>query len=539
MIHLSPVANHLWQSTLCVGVVWLWTLALRKQRAAVRYRLWFAASVKFLIPFSLLVSLGSEFEWRSAPVIAPAQWSSVIDQVSRPFATPVPHAPAAALNPIPAILVAVWLCGFTISMMVWLRYWRRMRAAHLAAKPLSRGLPIPVLSCPMRMEPGVFGVLKPVILLPHGIEERITHDQLEAILAHEMCHIQRRDNLTGAIHMVVEALFWFHPLVWFIRTKLVAERELACDEEVLQAGADPDAYAEGILALCRLCLESPLICVSGITGADLKRRVTHIMTYGSCRDLGRAKKMIIIATVLAAVLLPIMAGALSAQRQPETATTREFDAVSVKPMQQKGPMFAVTWHVDPTMLRVTGEPLATYVEQAYNLKPYQVVSNGLAWIESDRFDIQARTAAPATQAEMTQMLRPVLADRFQLQLHRETRQIPVYFLQVDRHGPKLQAASITQGANLTVHKNDVTATHLALDDFADVLGQFITDRPVINRTGLKIEYQFKLEFASVDDANAGPSIFSALPEQLGLKLEAGKAPVEVLVIDHAERPRPN
>ena len=85
----------------------------------------------------------------------------------------------------------------------------------------------------------------------------------EAILAHEICHVRCYDNLTAVIYMVVESLFWFHPLVWWIGTRLVAERERACDEEVLRLGSEPKIYAEGILKVCELYLESQLQCVGG------------------------------------------------------------------------------------------------------------------------------------------------------------------------------------------------------------------------------------------------------------------------------------
>jgi len=116
------------------------------------------------------------------------------------------------------------------------------------------------MSSPLRLEPGVFGVREPVLLLPEGITDRLTAPQLEAIVAHEMCHVRRQDNLTAALHMVVEILFWFHPLVWWIRARLVAERERACDEEVLRATAKPAVYAEGILNVCKFYIESPLVC---------------------------------------------------------------------------------------------------------------------------------------------------------------------------------------------------------------------------------------------------------------------------------------
>jgi len=88
---------------------------------------------------------------------------------------------------------------------------------------------------------------------------------------------RRRDNLTAAIHMVVEAIFWFHPLVWWFGARLVEERERACDEAVLSLGCEPRDYADAILSVCKLYLESPIVCVSGISGSDLKRRIVRIM----------------------------------------------------------------------------------------------------------------------------------------------------------------------------------------------------------------------------------------------------------------------
>ena len=85
-----------------------------------------------------------------------------------------------------------------------------------------------------------------MLYLPPGIADHLDDAQLKAIVAHEQCHIRRRDNLTAALHMLVEAVFWFHPLVWWIGTRLVEERERACDEEVVRTGSDPEVYAESM-----------------------------------------------------------------------------------------------------------------------------------------------------------------------------------------------------------------------------------------------------------------------------------------------------
>src|SRR5215471_4913312 len=146
----SSVANHLWQSTLFAAVVWLITLTLRKNHASVRCRLWLAASVKFLIPFSLLVGAASQFAWRISPAMGPSMVSRAMDQIGQPFALPVEAVPTVTAAPsskaVPAILLGVWFCGFAISAVVWYRWWGRFRAAVRAATPLHLDLPIPVMT---------------------------------------------------------------------------------------------------------------------------------------------------------------------------------------------------------------------------------------------------------------------------------------------------------------------------------------------------------------------------------------------------------
>lgn len=224
----------------------------------------------------------------------------------------------------------------------------------------------------------------------------------------------------------------------------------------------------------------------------------------------------------------------------QTAPEREFDAVSVRPDTQKGPPYVSSWRADPSMIRITGFTLKALVKNAYGLKMYQVQSQGPAWIATDWFDIEARPAAPATEAEMMRMLQPVLSERFHMALRRETVQMPILLLKVAPRGVKFRQAAITQGPNVDARRDYIHAIHLDMDGFADVIGQIVTDRPVLNRTGLSSEYQFRVEFAPKEgDDSEHLSIFSALTEQLGLRLESAKAPVEVLVIEHAERPSEN
>ena len=281
-------ANHLWQSTVFLTAAWLLTMALRKNQARVRYWLWLAASIKFLIPFSLLIAAGGYLRPTTSVTMATPIVSAVMEQVTQPFlqtqffdATSLPS-PTHHSAWLPMALLAVWICG---ALVVAIRFGRgllRVWSAKRVARPLELAAGVPVLCSPSLIEPGIFGIFRPVLLLPEGILERLTPEQLKAIVAHELCHVRRRDNLTFAVHMIVEALFWFHPLVWWIGARLVEERERACDEAVCRRAAKPQAYAEGILNVCKFYVESPLECVSGVTGADLKKRIVRIMSRACC-----------------------------------------------------------------------------------------------------------------------------------------------------------------------------------------------------------------------------------------------------------------
>jgi hypothetical protein len=175
-------------------------------------------------------------------------------------------------------------------------------------------LGIAVRSSAGLLEPGVVGWMRPVLLLPAGIAERLTHEQLETVLAHELAHARRRDNLTAAFHMLVEAIFWFHPLVWWIGARLVEDRERACDEAVLSQGGEPRVYADAIVNVCRSYVESPLVCVPGVTGADLKRRIEAIMTNAMGQRLTRARKVLLACVGIAAVVGPVAVGTMSTMR---------------------------------------------------------------------------------------------------------------------------------------------------------------------------------------------------------------------------------
>jgi uncharacterized protein (TIGR03435 family) len=321
---IGELTNHLWQSTVFAVVVGLLAIALRKNRARVRYCLWLSASLKFFVPFALLISLGRQLEsvpaaQQLATQVATPAVSYTVEQLTEPFSEPPVSAsemPAAgqatATEWLPMTLFSVWLCGFAGVVMMRIRAWLKVRAALRASTPVEVDWGVSVRASSAFFEPGVVGALRPTLLLPEGIVNRLTASQLEAIVAHELCHVRRRDNLTSALHMIAEAVFWFHPLVWWIGARLVAERERACDEEVLRLGNEPMVYAEGILNICKFYQRSPLMSVPGVTGSDLKKRIEDIMMNRGVLKLGLGKAVLLALVGVLTLTGPIAMGVVKA-----------------------------------------------------------------------------------------------------------------------------------------------------------------------------------------------------------------------------------
>ncbi len=326
----TAMANHLWQSTLFALLAGVSTLALRKNHARIRHNIWLAASLKFLVPFALLVNAGSQLRLNSSAETRPVFYL-VLQTMSQPFHKGSgSHGMLAAylLGWLPAMVAILWVAGFVTVAGLWCVRWRRVAAAMRGSVQVTHGReeellrrveksagihrPISLRSSQTPLEPGVFGIIRPLLLWPARISERLQDEHLEAILTHEVQHVRRRDNLAAALHMVVEAIFWFHPLVWWLGTRLVEERERACDEAVLLLGNQPAVYAESILKTCEFCVASPLACVSGVTGADLKQRIVRIMTERSADKLSFLKKLVLVALSMGVVTAPIVAGLIKA-----------------------------------------------------------------------------------------------------------------------------------------------------------------------------------------------------------------------------------
>lgn len=328
---IAGLADHLWQSTLFAGAAGLLTLMLRHNGARARFWLWFAASLKFLLPFALLAMAGEKL----AQLLPVPRTILVIPAAAERFSAPAhtlaaPHTQGPDVFPL---LLGAWLLGLCVILALRASRWWKLRAMIADAHDLDMslavpGAPVAIKSSASLLEPGLVGVFKPVVLLPQGLMTYLSDSERDSILAHELGHLRRRDNVTAAIHMAVEALFWFYPPVWLIGARLIAERERACDESVLAQGHDPEVYAGGILKVCKFCIQSPLACAAGATGADLKGRVRLIMTGAAARRLGAGKRLALAVAGVVALALPIAAGflasplAVDVQRKVATLRTQ-------------------------------------------------------------------------------------------------------------------------------------------------------------------------------------------------------------------------
>ena len=337
------------------------------------------------------------------------------------------------------------------------------------------------------------------------------------------------------------------------------------------------------MKVCRFYTESPLPCISGVTGADIKKRLRAILAGRIAAELSRAKMMTLAAIGVAALAVPLLIGLLTApaiRAQNGPAATPKFEVASIKPTGMRGGGNMWPW---PGRLTARA-PLRVLMEAAYHVQPFQIVG-GPEWIRSDQYEVDAKATGDPGHAQLLLMLQSLLAERFQLRFHRESREMPVYALVPARGGLKLppprdgncteetealgpladpgaRMQPPSQGSApaprcggldvaLEMGGARMRGGKVPVAEFARVLSR-VLGRTVVDQTGFSGVFDINLSFLP-DDATAGlpppppgaipaetasPSIFSAI-QQLGLRLESTKGPVEVLVVDHAEKPSEN
>jgi uncharacterized protein (TIGR03435 family) len=553
---IAPLIDHLWQSTLVAAAAGLLVLALRKHAASVRYWVWLAASVKFLLPFAALVAIGNELEWRAAAVTpaslsAATEWIAAAEQVAQPMAAVVSAIPPAAILAAPhdriafAVLAgAVWLGGLAIVLGVWFLRGLRLSRLVRSATPLTdgpfAGLGIEVRLSSSKVEPGIVGIFRPVLLLPEGILQRLSAQQLEAVVAHELCHVRRRDNLTAAIHMAVEAVFWFHPLAWWIGAQLIEERERACDEAVVASGADPHTYAEGILEVCRLYIESPLPCAAGVGGGTtLNDRVRRLAEHWTSRTLSPAWNAVL-AIVPALVLgAPVVIGAATTPRalaQPATADRPAFESASIAAGVDGS---AQTVQMQGSVFELRNHSLRQMVAFAYDVQDAQVDERNVAVSRRYTITATARRRWWGGLPDYRAMLRTLLEERFELEAHRETQRVPALVL----------GRAPNSESRLPVPQTFATRRYIRSDtqsfEAVNLPVRTVTDwlsltfrKPVVDETRLGSDddvYSFKVQWPQSSETHL-TALSRALEEQIGLSLSEAERDIELVVVDRVAEP---
>jgi uncharacterized protein (TIGR03435 family) len=394
-------------------------------------------------------------------------------------------------------------------------------------------------------------------------------EQFEALLLHELAHIRRHDYLVNILQSIAEALLFYHPAVWWVSGHIRAERELCCDDMAVSASGDALTYARA-LAQLESYRPAHLGAAVAANGGSLADRIARLL--GQSRPPvrnGLGPGVLAVAILLLAAAYGLIA---------QSATHPAFQSVSIRRNTDGGPMGGESM--------AHNAPLLATIQFVYGIHdsahpiplPASQVVGGPDWMRTDRYDIDAKPLGNTDPKQRWLMWQTLLADRFKLRLHRETREIPIYDLTAVKSGTKLPAPKEVvcvplppdgksppfipgkvacgnifgpfSGSRYTTGLHmEGSKVHVA--DFIKLLA-LVLDRPVFNKTGFTGEFDLNLNFTpdgslmgfglpgygGPTDPNL-PNIFAALEQQLGLKLVPAKGPVEVLVVDRAERPTAN
>jgi uncharacterized protein (TIGR03435 family) len=494
-------------------------------------------------------------------------------------------------------LVSIWLVGVVmLAARAAVGWWRVSRlhrlglsskssawqaAANRIAGRLGLTRAVRIVELPHIDVPFVIGCLRPMVVLPLSAMTQLNVMQVEAILAHELAHIRRHDYLVNLLQTLAETVFFYHPAVWWLSARIRDEREHCCDDVAVEVCGDPVGYAAALTELESSRI-GDLNLATAATGGLLINRVRRILKI----ELPKQSSVSHWATsaVLAA---GVLATATTVAQSPAPADDEPtFEVASVRPNSSPDNKMVISAQPGGRFTAIN-VPAAVLIRSAYRLQEFQLVG-GPEWISNEKFDVIAKAdrefpvpipGGPPSPAQL--MLRSLLRERFNLVVRRETREMPIYAMVRGREDGKLGvelspsttdcealgAARQGGGApqlpkpgerpvcSIRMGFGELAGGGFPLSSLASALVQTV-QRTVVDRTGLVGNFDFHVRWtpdklpagAPADrpfrmngleiDPN-GPSIFTALQEQLGLKLESARGPVEVLVVDHIERPVPD
>jgi uncharacterized protein (TIGR03435 family) len=498
-------------------------------------------------------------------------------------------------------IVPAWLVGVMLLLArAAAGWWRVCRLYQLArasmrsswqaagtrlASRLELGSIIRIVELPNVDVPLVVGCLRPIVVLPIAAMSSLNAAQVEAILAHELAHIRRHDYLVNLMQTLAETLLFYHPAVWWLSARIRDEREHCCDDVAVAVCGDPVGYAAALAEL-EAWRSGTFVLAAAATGGSLLNRVRRILRVEVSDDSRTS------SWTLGLVVLAVVSGLtfnLVAQTSRPAEPKLAFEVASVR-LNTSGTN-QVSMGMQPGgRFTAVNIPLALLIRSAYRLQESQLIG-APDWVATERYDIVAKGEGEfgppvpgGGLARQQLMLQTLLEERFKLKPRRETRQLPVYALVLAHESRKLGSAlklsAVDCVALATARKQGAAppappkagerpqcGTHMGFGRIAGgmpmtSLARLLSDvvqRSVVDSTGLAGNFDLELSWTpdqlparppgtpadqpfrmnGVEIDPNGPSIFTAVQEQLGLKLESTRGPVEVLVIDHIERPTPD
>ena len=595
----TALIDFIWQGALVGLALWAALAVLRRRSAAAQYTACCVALLTLcVLPLVTIMTLWSMASGSTpvsearAAAAASAAVSTMPQTVLRIWM--VPETPTIAwLARVQQWALPIWSLGvllFSLRLVSgYLHSVRLQRAAALSddhaiatVAQLSNRIgidrPVRVLTSSVADGLSVVGWLRPAILLPPAAAMGLSPQQLEAILAHELAHIKRHDYLVNLFQIVAETVFFYHPVVWWVSSRIRIERELCCDDVAARASGDAIGYARALAVLARQQLAAPEFSV-GATGGSLKYRVQRLLGADP-RELAPAGAPRALVFALAVAALVLNVDRLRAGAQGATNDLR-FEVASIKRNSLNDRIVVSQAQNGRVFLR--GYTLGMLIQSAYRIQDFQVIG-GPEWMDGDRFDIQATeppaepevkapvgatSPGPGPPSRRDQMLRTLLAERFELLVHKETRERPVYALVPARDdgrlGPALKPTTIDcatargqDSCGTSVGPGYIRVRGVTMAQLATAFSRLgmtgsSLNRLVVDRSGLDGYYDAELKFTPerIPDVGPealpgglpidrnGPSIFTAVQEQLGLKLDPQRRPVEVLIIDRVKAPTEN
>ncbi len=564
----AAVLNSLWQSMILAFLIWAaLKLAPPRMNAATRHVIWWIA----LAAVVALPCIPRRTPPSAAPPPPPVRANSLPVRVAAPFVAE----PAAPVT-VTERHSAVWpICVAAIWFAVLLyRSWRiagsysylrgikrrAMPRDRMPAGAMRRGI---LLLSREISSPIAVGFLHPAVILPDGLPDRLSAGELECVLLHEAAHLARYDDWTNLGGRALAAAIGLHPVAAWILRQIEREREMACDDWVVAHTGAAVSYAESLVRIVGMRMApAESVLASGIFSrpSRLRARIELLLRGGREFSPVAARRTVVVAAGALAVLF---AAAALAPHWIAFAQRPQFEVVSLK---RNDPNVRMGMDSFP---RRSGDLLVMHNTQMWSMLVYAYHIRGRYQVVGYKdfpddwrwYDLDARIGREATDDDVRQMMQSMLEDRFKLKVHRETQEIPEYLLSLGKGKPRLSepvegpTMTVTiEGKNLPTRKGDCAGTlwndgnhitcHAAGIDKLAVMLTGELGAPLADHTGLTGVYDLHIHFAPekrrMEPAlELEPTVEQAIAEQLGLKLEKGKGPVEVLVIDHMEKPSEN